>query len=123
MNWLITGVAGLAALIGAFFFGRSTGIDHERARNLAALEKGRKAIEQSIAQVQAVDRARVEQEGQRQTIVREIYREVPKILDRPVYRNVCVDADGVRIIRRAVAAANGRGDAAGRTDGEPGDVR
>jgi hypothetical protein len=33
-----------------------------------------------------------------------IYRETVKLVDRPVYRNVCLDADGLRIIN---AAKNG----------------
>ena len=32
---------------------------------------------------------------------RVIEREVPKIIDRPVYRNVCIDSDGMRLLEDA----------------------
>lgn len=32
---------------------------------------------------------------------RVVIREIPKIINRDVYRNVCIDADGLRLIERA----------------------
>lgn len=43
-----------------------------------------------------------------------ITREVERVVEKPVYRNVCLDADGLRLVERAV-----RGGAA---TGEPGDA-
>lgn len=34
-----------------------------------------------------------------------VYREKTKIVDRPVYNNVCLDADGVRLINAAKGGA------------------
>ena len=39
------------------------------------------------------------------TRFRTIYRDVEKVVDRPVYRNVCLDADGVRIVNAAIGAS------------------
>ena len=44
------------------------------------------------------DRARVQERIQ---IVRQ---EVARVVEKPVYRNVCLDDDGLRIIRDAIAA-------------------
>jgi len=115
--------AGLGALLliaGVFFYGRHVGYmecENDRLKAAAAAQEKR---EEQIGQAQANDAKAAEADVQRETIVREITREVPRIIDRPVYRNVCVDADGVRLIGRAVEAANGgaparrsAGDAAG----------
>lgn len=37
-----------------------------------------------------------------ETRTRTVYVEVDKIVDRPVYRNVCVDADGLRLLNGAI---------------------
>ncbi|MFN3675818.1 MAG: hypothetical protein ACK4TC_07535 [Sphingomonas pseudosanguinis] len=67
-----------------------------------AAERGKR--EAAVAKGDAAGQAR---ETDRQTHVREITRETNTITERPVYRNVCVDADGVRILDRAAAVANG----------------
>lgn len=54
-----------------------------------------------------LETAAQQRENGRQTIVREITREVPTVIARPVYRNECIDADGVGLLDRARAAANG----------------
>lgn len=122
-TWLRIGsaVGALLLLVGAFFYGRHVGYtecDNDHLRAAAAAQEKR---EKQIGQAQASDAKAAEADVARQTIVREITREVPKIVDRPVYRNVCVDADGVRLIGRAVEAANGRA-AGGRSPGEPADL-
>ncbi len=114
---------GLLALIGAFFFGRHVGSAEEQARYLREDKKAAAEVEAKIVDVQTADAKSVAADVQRETIVREITREVPKIIDRPVYRNVCVDADGVRLIGRAVEAANGRGKPAGGSDGSAGGIQ
>lgn len=40
---------------------------------------------------------------------RVIEREIPKIIDRPVYRNVCIDADGLRLLEEARVGKTGAG--------------
>jgi len=119
VNYLRLGLAigVLLALIGTFFYGQHVGKQRCEAAYAKAAEADRKKRETQIAAAQEQDTAGAVANVQRETVVREITREVPKIIDRPVYRNVCVDADGVRLIDRAVDAANGRGAPGGGTAG------
>ena len=114
-------VAGLLALIGAFFYGSSVGAAQCEAAHLRADKAAREQREKSIRQAQTDDAAAAELDARRETIVREITREVPRIVERPVYRGVCADADGLRVLDRAVEAANG-GAATGRPLGDPADL-
>lgn len=104
---LLAGVAALAILAGAYAFGRGDGVAIEQGKQAAA----RAAVEADRAQrqqkVDQVGGAAVAAETERQATVREIYRESHTVTERPVYRNVCSDADGVRLLDRSAAAANG----------------
>lgn len=42
----------------------------------------------------------------------EITKTVTRLVDRPVYRNVCVDDDGVRLLNDAIAGREGAGEPA-----------
>jgi hypothetical protein len=106
---------GLAALIGAFFFGRSTGIDHQKAIDGKAMAQAIRAMKRTQDAIGKISAARATAENQRQEKVREIYRDVPIVIARPIYRNVCGDASGVSLLDRAADAANG--------DGGPGATR
>lgn len=119
-TWLRIGsaVGALLLLVGTFFYGRHVGYAECDNAHLKAAAAAQEKREKQIGQAQAADAKSAEADVARQTIVREITREVPKVIDRPVYRNVCIDADGVRLIGRAVEAANG-GAAGGRSAGEP----
>lgn len=117
-------VGGAAALlVGTFFLGDSMGANRVIARDAKANARIVAAGERLLRTAQAQDTKGAAAAVERQTIVREITREVPKIIDRTVYRAVCVDDDGVRLLNRAVAAANGEFDAARRSDGDAGQVR
>lgn len=107
-RYLAAGALALAAMTGAagYFHGLDTGRNRERLANLTSVEKAnadrdklRGAIEQESIQHLTADQAR-------RDTVREIYRESHQITERPVYRNVCIDADGVLLLDRAAAAAN-----------------
>lgn len=120
---LVAGVVALALLAGAYAFGRSDGVAIEQGKQAAAaraVEAERKSREQLVDQLGGASAAR---EGERQANVREIIRESHTVSERPVYRNVCVDADGVRLLDRAAAAANGADPgigASGTGEGPPG---
>lgn len=120
MTYLRLGLAlgVLVALIGAFFYGQSVGKAKCEVAYARQADKARIKRDETIREAQQQDLVAAAANVQRETIVREITREVPKIIDRPVYRNVCVDADGVQLIERAVEAANGRGTASGGSNGE-----
>ena len=64
----------------------------------AAIEKAKQDRESS-AVYQAGKAVREEKERVR-------YVEVQKIVEKPVYRNVCVDSDGVSVINAAIADGN-----------------
>lgn len=97
----------IALLAAAYIAGRRDGraiADGKQAAVDRAVEKERGKREAAVAGGDAAGQAR---ETDRQTHVREITRETNTITERPVYRNVCVDADGVRILDHAAAVANG----------------
>jgi hypothetical protein len=107
--WLaiVAGVAALAVLAGAYAYGRSDGLAIEQGKQAAAraaVEADRKEREQQLDQVGGAAAAA---ETARQATVREIHRESHTVTERPVYRNLCSDADGVRLLDRSAAAANG----------------
>ncbi len=64
----------------------------------AAIEKAKQDRETSAA-YQTGKAVREEKERVR-------YVQVPKLIERVVYRNVCVDADGVSVINAAIADGN-----------------
>lgn len=113
----------LLALMGAFFYGQSVGKAKCEVAYAKAADKARAQRDATIRDAQEQDLIGAQANIERETIVREITREVPKIVDRVVYRNFCADADGVRLIDRAVDAANGRRTASVGVDGETGRVQ
>lgn len=104
----LAGVIALAAAAGGGFV---KGEQHANAVNdQARLHQLVEALDQRDAkqkQIDLLEAAAAAREQQRQTIVREIDREIPTIVHDPVYRNVCVNDAGVRALDRAAAAANG----------------
>lgn len=105
--YLAGAIAATLLLAGVYAFGRHDGASIEIAKQ-AAIEKAvmaeRRKREDRLDQVGA-GAARLE--TKRGEKMREIIRETNTITERPVYRSICVDADGVRALDRAAAAANG----------------
>ena len=104
-NWrLITALVVIAICIGAWQADRKA--EYRRGRDEMAAEiSGRlkdaaikKAEEdrESSAVYQAGKAVREEKERVR-------YVQVPKLIERVVYRNVCLDSDGVSVINAAIA--------------------
>ena len=105
--YLAGALAAIALLAGVYAFGRSDGRAIEVAKQVAteaAVKVEREKREGGVDQVGA-GAAKLEQN--RQSSVKEIYHESTTVTERPVYRNVCVDADGVRLLDRAAVVANG----------------
>ncbi len=98
-------------IVGGATYGFIQGFDSGQAHEQAefAKTKAKHELEQRAlqAQIDAATARYQSAEYARQDTVREIYRETQSIIDRPVYRNVCIDADGVGLLDRAAAAANG----------------
>lgn len=116
-------VAALLLAIAAYFHGVEVGVDKQRSADLAANLKDEKEQRRRLEAGQRDDDGAARAAVARETTVREITREVPKIIDRTVYRNVCIDADGVRLIRRGVEAANGEQPPGRRPVGDAGEIR
>lgn len=92
--YVIGGIAGACLLsFGAGWMTHSWKADSDR---LAKLERGiEKAAEAS---------GKLEQDNEaNRTIYREITKQVDKIVDRPVYRDQCFDADGLFLAQSALA--------------------
>lgn len=54
------------------------------------------------------DDASASHEGVREQIRTEfqiIYRDRDRVVEKPIYRNVCLDADGLRLVKRAIGGA------------------
>lgn len=112
---LITGGVALALLAGGA--GYKLGTDLCEGRHARAALEQVKADEAAGDAVADVGTAHASAESARQAATKTIIREVPYVVTRPVYRNVCLDADGVRLLDAAVDAANGADQpAAARTD-------
>lgn len=71
------------------------------------IAEARQAVERHDSKVAAALEARLSELKDNERIIE---REKLKIIDRPVYRNVCLDSDGMRI---ANAAKNGAAKPAG----------
>ncbi|MCI4588619.1 hypothetical protein MOK15_00655 [Sphingobium sp. BYY-5] len=92
--------------IGGFFYGASVGSAQEQAAQKRA-DAARAAATRALqGQIDASSERYQASEYARQGHVREIHHESQKVIERPVYRNVCIDADGVGLLDRAAATAN-----------------
>jgi hypothetical protein len=97
----------LASHAGAYFYGVGNGRDDIRAEAAKALKVAAKELREAETAIAEARILSAKAEAGRVEIVREINREIPTIVQKPVYRNVCIDDDGVRLIERARSAANG----------------
>ena len=103
-------LASCVAGIGGFFYGTHVGAAQEQAARKRADDAAEAERQKLQGQIDASAGAHQSAEYTRQASVREIYHESQKIVERPVYRNVCIDADGVRLLDRAAQVANGQGE-------------
>ncbi|MFZ3141133.1 hypothetical protein [Polaromonas sp.] len=105
---LITLIAAAVFAVGAWQIQNWRFDAKEKQRIEAQLEQRRTDEKAASAASTAFEKDRSNNENRTRTV----YVKVDKIIDRPVYRSVCVDADGLRLLNGAI----------GRTDdaGEPG---
>lgn len=107
-------LAGAIALVAAAAGGFVKGEDYARAKvDQSALKQLQRAIQdrdEKQGKIDVIDATGQQRENARQVEVREITREIPKIIERDkiVYDRTCIDADGVRLLDRAAAAAGGQ---------------
>ena len=104
---LVGAIVAVALLATAYIAGRRDGraiADGKQAAVERAVKAERDKRETNVA---TGEKAGAAKETDRQEKVREVYRETNTVTERPVYRNICIDGDGVRLIERATAIANG----------------
>jgi hypothetical protein len=99
-------LAACTAGIGGFFYGTSVGSAQEQAAQKRADDARDAAARKLQGQIDAATERAQAVEYARQGVVREIYNETQKVIEKPVYRNLCVDADGVGLLDRAASTAN-----------------
>jgi wobble nucleotide-excising tRNase len=102
-------LAACVAGIGGFAYGTRIGTAQEQAAQKRADDAAEAERTKLQGQIDSSAQAHQSAEYQRQANVREIYHESQRIIERQVYRNVCVDADGVGLLDRAASIANGEG--------------
>lgn len=104
-------LGGALAVVALLFVAFRYGVGVGHAERDAATLRGVAKLEAAARRLQTAEEARraltAVLDARSDTLVKEIYREVPTVIDRPVYRNICIDADGVRLADRARDAANG----------------
>lgn len=106
---LVGALAACVAGIGGFAYGTRIGAAQEQAAQKRADDAADAEREKRQGQIDAGAERHQSAEYARQAKVREIYHETQKVIERPVYRSVCIDADGVGLLDRAADVANGKG--------------
>jgi len=110
--WLAGGgaavlLASLTASHGCVYFkGRAAGAASVEAKYDKALAKARAALAKGQAKIDSLESATATARATQDQESRSITHETLRIVERPVYRTVCVDADGVGLLDRAAANAN-----------------
>jgi len=87
-------LAACLAGIGGFAYGTRVGEAQEQAAQKRADDAAEAVRQQLQGQIEAAGQRHQAAEYARQENVREITRESQKIIERPVYRDVCIDGDG-----------------------------
>lgn len=106
---LVGALLAVACAAGAFVYGTRVGVAQEQAAQKRANDAANAERRRNQDTIDALAERHQATEYARQANVREIYHESEKVIDRPVYRNVCIDADGIGLLDRATAIANGTG--------------
>jgi hypothetical protein len=75
---------------------------HEAERLQLAAQDARRRAEHGDAAAVRNEQGQAVQEARERVVT----REVQHVVEKPVYRNVCIDADGLRILADDIAAAN-----------------
>jgi hypothetical protein len=81
---------------------------HEAERLTLAAQDARRRAEHGDTAAEQYEQGQAAQEARERVVI----REVAHVVEKPVYRNVCIDDDGLRIIAADIAAARGAGGAA-----------
>lgn len=103
---LVVAVGGFATGV-KWHAGQDAIAEQARQLNQRAAERLRRQNSNTAAAVHEADKVEI------RTVFKTITEEVERVVEKPVYRDVCLDADGLRVIQSAIDRANG-------TAGQPG---
>lgn len=106
---VVAAVAGAA--IGAGGAGKVVA-NHYRAEAAAQKEADAAAYQAKAIELNQVSAELEQARNDRKIVYRTITKQVEKIVDRDVYRNTCVDDDGLRAINAALAGHTSAGEPA-----------
>lgn len=105
---MIAAYVGVAAVVAGFGLGWSVADWRADARELQRVQAAKELADEQqrmVSRASARFEAQREQRGARERVV---VREVERVLEKPVYRNVCLDDDGLRVLADDIAASNAR---------------
>lgn len=111
MTWLLTNwrlVGFFAAVILSFFCGCGARGYYQDSVDLAELQGANKAIAAAMERESKISADLEKRLQELKANERVIEREKIKIVDRPVYQSVCLDADGLRIINLSKATTTAK---------------
>lgn len=92
--------------------GEAAGRAKIEARYAQQLRAAQDEVAAKNAAIEQIALHQLAADQQRQITHQEIIRESTKIIDRPIYRGRCIDADGLRILDDIAANAHGQDPAA-----------
>ena len=100
----MSGAAYAAVIAGVLGFAAGWQVSDWRHEATDA-ERAQQQQKADDAQAVRADSASASHEGVRDQLRTEfqiIYRDRDRVIEKPVYRNVCLDADGLRLVRSAI---------------------
>jgi hypothetical protein len=118
----VTGIAfALSACLSAYCIGSGNGVKEGKSQERLAIANEIAAAQVATDAAATALQAKIDQLAAqatqsataRQSAVKENRNASQSVLARPVYRTVCVDADGVRLLDQAADIANGHPPGAG----------
>lgn len=115
-TWLFAGA--LALFVAGGWCGHRITAEHDAAKAAEAERAAAAAYQARTVELNTIAAQLEQSRHDRKTIYRTITRDVEKVVTRDVYRNECLDTDGLRIVNDALAGARtGQPDAAVPTTG------
>ena len=103
--WVLLGLLSAAASLfgyGCYVGKRWSDGAHARAE-LVAERAWHQAYVAKEAKYQGAEQELFDARGRRRIVTRTITQEVNRVVEKPIYRNVCLDADGLRLANDALA--------------------
>lgn len=82
---------------------RFAAIEQQRASQVAEVRETQARGADKAAEAHEVEKVKI------RTEVQQIFTEVERVVEKPVYRNVCFDDDGLRQLQRAIGSGAGTG--------------